>query len=225
MEATITNGTHETLKQTNQPAALRLSAKFLSYILHPLFIPTYIFFWLVWRFPTEFAGITPLTMFTRKFGVFWMSAFFPAFSIFLMWRLKFIDNMYLRTQKERIAPYMITMIFYWWLWYLSRNFTDQPEVLRFFYFGIMLNTVVGLTANNFFKISMHAMGAGSAVTFVILTALYYQVYIGPDIIITILLAGIICTARLLLSEHNNYEIYTGLFVGVFCQILSKWFIM
>ncbi|MFX9915856.1 hypothetical protein ABTP64_18780, partial [Acinetobacter baumannii] len=80
--------------------------------------------------------------------------FFPAFSVFLLYQLKFIENIYLRSQKERIAPYIITMIFYWWMWYLSRNFTDQPEVLRFFFLGIFLSTVVGLIANNFFKISM-----------------------------------------------------------------------
>lgn len=225
MDTTITNTSSETLKETKQFSVLRLLAKIVSYIFHPLFIPTYIFFWLTYRFPNEFAGITPMTMFARKFGVFWMSAFFPAFSVFLLWRLKFIESIYLRTQKERIVPYIITMIFYWWLWYLSRSFTDQPEVLRFFFFGIMLNTVIGLISNNFMKISMHAMGAGSAVIFVILTALYYKVYTGPDIIAAIFIAGIICTARLLLSEHDDKEIYAGLLVGVLCQLIAKWFIM
>ena len=191
MDIATTNNRSETSGQIQQPSVLRFIAKFISYILHPLFIPTYIFFWLTYRFPNEFAGMTPLTMFARKFGVFWMSAFFPAFSVFLLWRLKFIDSIYLRTQKERIVPYIISMIFYWWLWYLSRNFTDQPDVLRFFFFGIMLNTVAGLIANNFIKISMHAMGAGSAVTFIILTALYYKVYTGTDIIAAVFTADII----------------------------------
>lgn len=221
----ITNSNTEISNKINQPLWLRYIAKIISYIFHPLFIPTYIFFWLTWSFPTAFAGITPLNMFTRKFGVFWMSAFFPAFSVFLLWRLKFIQNIFLRTQRERIVPYIISMIFYWWLWYLSRNFTDQPAVLKFFYFGIMLNTVVGLVGNNFLKISMHAMGAGSALAFVILTSLFYKTYIGEDIIATIIITGIICTARLLLNEHDDREIYAGLIVGMICQLVSEWFIM
>lgn len=208
-----------------QPAWLRVIAKIISYLLHPLFIPTYIFYWLTWRFPSAFPGITDERMFAEKFGVFWMTAFFPAFSVFLLWRLKFIQNIYLRTQRERIAPYMISMIFYWWLWYLSRNFTDQPEVLKFFFFGIMLNTVFGLIANNFFKISMHAMGAGSALAFIILSSVFYQTYLGPDIIATMFIAGIICTARLLLSEHDDKEIYAGIMLGMFCQWISYMFIM
>src|SRR6185436_3221271 len=105
---------------TKQPLKIStVIAKVISYIFHPLFIPTYVFFWLLIRFPYEFSGITPLALFARKITVFWMTAFFPAFSVFLLWRLKFIDNIMLRSQKERIAPYIITMIFYWWMWYLS----------------------------------------------------------------------------------------------------------
>jgi hypothetical protein len=42
----------------NQPRAVQIIAKVVSYILHPLFIPTYIFLWLVKRFAINFAGIT-----------------------------------------------------------------------------------------------------------------------------------------------------------------------
>ncbi|MBV9962104.1 MAG: hypothetical protein JO072_07625, partial [Parafilimonas sp.] len=157
-----------------QPAAIKVPAKIISYILHPLFIPLYIFIWLTIRFPYHFDDITPKNLTFKTISVFLNASFFPAFAVFLLWRLKFIETIYLRTEKDRIIPYVITMIFYWWMWYLSRNFTDQPEVLKFFYFGIFLNTVFGLVINNFFKISMHAMGAGTFVAFMILTCMYYH---------------------------------------------------
>ena len=62
------------------------------------------------------------------------NTFFPAFAVFLFARLKLSDSIFLRTQKERIIPYVITMFFYWWMYYLSRNFLDQPIVLKYFYF-------------------------------------------------------------------------------------------
>ena len=197
-----------------------VTAKIISYIFHPLFIPTYVFFWLLIRFPYQFAGITPMALFARKITVFWMTAFFPAFSVFLLWRLKFIDNIMLRTQKERIAPYMITMIFYWWMWYLSRNFTDQPMVLKFFFLSIFFATILGLVLNNFFKISMHGMGVGGLLVFIIITNFYYHTYLGIDIAIVTLITGIVCTARLILWEHNNFEVYSGLIVGVLCQLIA-----
>src|SRR3954447_19770645 len=203
----------------------RMPAKVISVLLHPLFIPTYVFFWLTLRFPTQFEGITPFLMLMRKINVFWMTAFFPAFSVFLMWRLKFINNVMLRTQRERITPYIITMIFYWWMWYLSLSFTDQPAVLQFFYFGIFLTTIFGLLSNIFTKISMHAMGIAGAFMFVVLTCLYYQQFLGADLTIVTLLAGIACTARLLLHEHLGSEVTLGFITGIFCQYAAYKLIM
>jgi|SRR4051812_5303843 hypothetical protein len=208
-----------------QPLYLRVAAKIISYIFHPLFIPTYIFLWLASRFPFEFAGISPTGLMLRKISVFWLTAFFPAFSVFLLWRLKFINNIFLKTQKERIIPYIIIMIFYWWMWYLSRNFSDQPEVLKFFFLGIFYATVPSLILNNFFKISMHAIGVGSVLTFVILTCFYYQLYFGADIAIITLITGIVCTARFIVSDHTNLDVYSGLIVGALCQLIAYWVAM
>lgn len=208
-----------------RPWPLQVMAKTLSFLFHPLFVPTYFFLYLMQAYPYEFAGITDWQLKLRVFGVFWMTAFFPAFAVFLLWRLKFSDGIYLRTQKERIVPYIITMFFYWWMHYLSRNFPDQPIVLQFFYTGIFICSVMGLLANNQFKISMHAMGAGGLVTAVVLTTLYYQNMDGIAIAASLLIAGCVTTARLLLNEHNAKEIYTGLAVGVFSQLLSYYFVM
>ena len=203
-------------------SALKVTAKIISYVLHPLFIPTYIFLWLEWRFPINFDDISAAGLTFKIISVFLNASFFPAFAVFLLWRLKFIESIFLRTQKDRIIPYIITMIFYWWMWYLSRNFSDQPEILKAFYFGIFLNTVFGLIINNFIKISMHSMGAGTLAAFIILTCLYYQTFLGADIIVAIFIAGVICTARMLLNHHSSAEIYAGLVVGVICQLLGLW---
>lgn len=205
------------------PRPLRFIAKLVSYIAHPLFIPTYVFLWLLFRFPYEFAGISQTAAKFRIINVFWMTAFFPAFAVFLLWRLKFISSIMLRVQKERIAPYMITMFFYWWMWYLSRNFTDQPVVLKFFYLGIFLTTVIGLTLNNFMKVSMHAMGVAGAMICVILTCFFYSMHLGADISVAVIVSGLVCTSRLLLSEHSTAEVYIGLLAGVACQFIAYYF--
>ncbi len=149
-----------------------------------------------------------------------MTAFFPAFAVFLMWRLQFIDNIYLRTQKERIVPFIITMIFYWWMWYLSRNFTDQPSTLQYFYFGIFLTTIAGLIINNFVKISMHAMGIAGAFAFVLIHCFITETFLGPDIATVTLLTGLVCTVRLLLDTHSTGEVYAGVFVGGLAQVIA-----
>lgn len=212
-------------RETKQPLLLVIMAKFISYVFHPLFIPTYIFIFLMQQVPYEFAGISVWQLKMRLFGLFWLTAFFPAFAVFLLWRLKFSESIFLRTQKERIIPFVITMFFYWWMYYLSRNFTDQPAVLKFFFMGIFIATSLGLVINNFIKISLHAMAAGGGAMAMILFSYYYQVPFGFFISLSLILTGLICTSRLLVSDHTNAEIYYGLLVGAGCQLIAYLFAM
>ena len=199
---------------------LSFSGKIISYLVHPIFIPTYYFIYLVWQFPYVFAGITEWQLKMRLFGVFWLTAFFPSFAVFLLWRLKFSESIFLRTQKERIIPYIITMFFYWWMYYLSRNFTDQPEVLKFFFMGIFIATVGGLILNNYFKISMHAMGVGGLAAAFVLTSFFYETTNGLPISVAIIITGLVCSARIVVSDHSLKEIYMGLLVGIACQLIA-----
>ncbi len=215
----------QNIEQQKQPAALIVSGKLLSYLFHPLFIPTYIFVFLVFQVPYEFAGITEFQLKLRIFSIFWLTAFFPAFAVFLLWRLRFSESIFLRTQKERIVPYVVTMFFYWWMYYLSRNFTDQPAVLKFFYMGIFSCSVAGLILNSYFKISLHAMGVGGALAAIILFALHYRLPLGVSMSVAALITGFVCTARFLVSDHSQREVYAGLIVGITTQILSYYFIM
>jgi len=196
----------------------------VSIIFHPLFIPTYIFCLLMEAVPYEFAGISQWQLTLRFFSCFWWTAFLPAFAIFLLWRLQFISSILLKTQKERIVPFIIVMFFYWWMYYLSRNFTDQPIVLRFFFMGIFLSTVVGLILNSYLKISLHGMAAGGAITAIGLFSWYYAIPLWIYLIPAVLLAGLIATARMLVSDHSNREIYLGLLMGATCQWLAYVFI-
>lgn len=228
-KATINQKPLQSMHADTTPAKpsflLTFPAKLLSYLFHPLFIPTYVFIFLVYQVPYEFADIGEWRLKMRLFGVFWITAFFPAFAVFLLWRLKFSESIFLRTQKERIVPYVITMFFYWWMYFLSRNFTDQPAVLKFFYMGIFIATVWGLILNNYFKISLHAMGAGGALAAIILFAMYYQLPLGLSISIATLVTGMICTSRFLVSDHSPKEIYSGLLVGIVCQVGAYYFVM
>jgi len=72
---------------------------------------------------------------------------------------------------------------------------------------------------------MHAIGVGAALTFVLLTCFFYQLYLGADIAIITLLAGIVCTSRFIVSDHTNLDVYSGLIVGALCQLIAYWVAM
>ena len=203
-----------------QPKIVKYIAHLLSYVLHPLFIPTYFFLFLMQVLPFEFVGISEWQLKMRLFSVAWLTAFFPAFAVFLLWRLKLSDSIFLRTQKERIIPYVITMFFYWWMYYLSRNFTDQPIALKFFYLGIFVASAIGMTVNNFMKVSLHAMGIAGLTTAVILVSVFYPVNNAVWVLFAVLLTALVISARLVVSDHTKKELVVGLFIGVLTQVAA-----
>ena len=206
--------------ENTQPKEVKYVAHLLSYVLHPLFIPTYFFLFLMQVLPFEFVGISEWQLKMRLFSVAWLTAFFPAFAVFLLWRLKLSDSIFLRTQKERIIPYVITMFFYWWMYYLSRNFTDQPIALKFFYLGIFVASAIGMTVNNFIKVSLHAMGIAGLTMAVILVSIFYPVNNAVWVLLAILLTALVISARLIVSDHTKKELIVGLFIGVFTQVAA-----
>jgi len=202
------------------PRFLKILAHFVSYILHPLFIPTYFFLYLLQVVPFEFASITDWQLKMKLFSVFWLTAFFPAFAVFLLWRLKFSDSIFLKTQKDRIIPYVIVMFFYWWMYYLSRNFTDQPLALKYFYFGIFIASAIGLTANHFIKVSLHAMGVSGLLMAVALVSFYYPINNLPWVLVSLFIAAIVLSARIIVSDHTNKELIVGFIIGIGTQIAA-----
>ena len=66
------------------------------------------------------------------------------------------------------------------------------------------------------------MGIGGALGFIIIASFYYQTYLGADVALIILLTGIVCTSRMLLSQHNSFQVYAGLIAGITCQLLGYW---
>ena len=66
---------------------------------------------------------------------------------------------------------------------------------------------------------------GSAMMAVILCSFFYHTPLTEAISIITVLTGIVCTARFIVSNHTNEEVYTGVFVGIICQILAYWFVL
>ena len=208
-----------------QPWPLKLAARLLSYVFHPLFIPVYVSAYLIYVYPYSFAALQPEQKGLRFISLFIITCFFPAVTVFLLWRLKFAESIMLRTQKERIIPYVACIIYYWWAFYVSRTLPGSPAILTYFLLGLFLSVSVALMANNYFKISMHGLGVGGAVAYFMLLANVSAEHIGPVLALVTVLGGMVCTARLIISDHHPMEVYTGVFVGAICQLVGFWVVM
>jgi len=203
-----------------QPAVLRIAATIISYVFHPVFIPLYVTWFLLYIHPYLFAGFTARDKTNVMLQAFVMFTFFPIITVLLLKGLKFIESFHLSSQKDRIIPLIACGIWYFWIWYVWRNLPDYPAPAIQLALAIWIAASLGLMANIIMKISLHAMSLGVMVAFIILLAFSQQLSFGFYIAAAVLITGLVCTARFIVSDHTQQEIYGGLIVGMLSMLIA-----
>jgi hypothetical protein len=216
----MTNTIIATPGKNSEPAPLRWIAHLISYLFHPLFINAYVMAFLIFFHPYAFVGLSRQDKIFRFVNIVLCNTFLPVFSVFLMWRLQLIKSIFLRDQKERIGPYILAMIFYWWTWIVFKNREGSPSIAVHFLLGSFLAICGGWICNIFFKVSMHAIAMGGALMFFYLFGFNDPQGSGLYISIALVLTGLVCTSRLILSTHSAFEVWSGLFVGLLAQYIA-----
>jgi len=219
---TEANYTPQTLAYASeQPKALKFFAHVFSFVFHPLFIPFYVISFLIYYHPFYFTGFSDYAKLKLLLATVLNTVFFPAFAVLLMKGLGFIKSVFLHTQQDRIGPYLSSMIFYFWMARICFKFEPQlSPVLAAFMTGIFLTTSIALIINIFYKISMHAIGCGGLVGIFLIIMNSNSMLMTWPLCIAVLITGIVCTSRLLISNHSQKEIYSGLLVGLLCQFAA-----
>lgn len=214
-----------TLTTDNRPVfspALRAVATVISYITHPLFIPLIITFLTVRALPEYFVAFAHSskrfqydTLYIR---VLTISIFFPVLTLLLARSLKFVESIQMHTQRDRIIPYVACTIYYFWAFYAFKREGVTPPFFNAFFLGVFLAVVLSMVGNTYAKISMHTTGWGGVIGLLLMLMTGMHMNVSFPLVVTFLVAGIVATARLILSAHTPAEIYTGFIIG----ILSQW---
>ena len=201
---------------------IQFVAKFISYIFHPLFVPVYIAWFLITVQPYLFASFTPAQKLLTILRFIIMYSFFPLITVLLAKALGFLDSIYLRTQKDRVIPYIACGVYYFWMCYVLRNQPEFSKEVIQLSMAIFISSSAGLLANIYMKVSMHAIAMGILLMFMSILAFTqtgnYAIYLS----IAILIVGVVCTARFIVSDHTPAEIYGGLLSGIASQLLAIW---
>jgi hypothetical protein len=204
------------------PFGTRVIAKIISYLFHPLFVPLYVGLFLIY----EVRLFNDRTDWQKKIIIaqfFIYYTFFPLITTLLSKALGFIQSVYLKTQRDRILPYIVCEIFYFWAWYVFKNIHFPKEVVMFA-LGVFLACSLGLILNSYMKISLHTISLGVVCAFFLLAAMISTNRYGFYIAIAFLISGATATARLIDSNHTQKEIYFGFFAGVLSQIVAYFFV-
>jgi hypothetical protein len=216
-----TMGNGQLATGNTQPVAIRIFAHLFSYIFHPLFVPLYVTLFLMNVHPSYFTGADQQTKFWLPISVVQLSIGYPLLTIFLLKGLGFIDSVFLRTQKDRIIPYIAAGIFYFWLYQVCRNYPDTLHpIVPSFMMGVFLAASAALIANIYYKISMHAIGMGGWLGIFLIIMRSNTMWMAWPLSAVLLITGIVCTSRLIVSDHSLKDIYAGLLVGLVSQFAA-----
>ncbi len=211
---------HGSSTDAHPSRTVRFFAHLFSIVFHPLLIGSYVFAFLIYLHPSAFEGVDPRTKNLRMFSMVLFTIFFPTLSLFLAWRLKLIKSLSLENRQDRLVGFIVTMFFYFWASYVFRNLSDMPQVAAHFVLGIFLAVCGAWMCTIFYKVSLHAVAMGGLICFFILFGREDPYVSGLYLVVPILIAGIVCSSRLILGAHNRFEMITGFIVGILAQAVA-----
>lgn len=218
-------------------------AKIISVIFHPLLVLTYMLVLFLLVNPYIF-GVHNIA---EPFGmqlilrVFLSSFFIPMVAVLMLRFTGLVQSLEMPDRQERIIPYIVTGIFYLWLF---RNLVDNttiPRLFTSFALGTTIALFLAFFINLFSKISAHAVGMGGGIGMLVLLMSYFPDYNAIAIpfpgnqvleisttallLIVVVLAGLVGTSRLSLKAHEPMDLYGGYFIGFVGQMIALRFIM
>lgn len=208
------------LEPEDNTALERLITRFshlISWVFVPLLMPVY---GIMLIFSLSFLRYAPFsTKLLFTLIVFGANFLIPMIIVLLLKKLGVIDDIGLNGRKERLIPYIITIVCLAGTG-LFLYLKMAPVWVAMFYAGGALAGLINLIVNFRWKISAHAAGIAGVVAMLI-----QVIKEGPSgagvvwwIIGAILCAGLLGSARIWLGRHTLMQVLAGSAVG----FLSVW---
>ena len=202
-------------------------ANLFSIVFHPLLLATYLFsaFLLIDPMLALPPGYTKSTRWLIILVV-WLTTFaIPALSLALLKYTGNISSLKLQNRKERLLPFFYITIFYGFTaYYFSRQLL-VTEITS----GIFILTAVMILAaaiiTFFWKISVHALSMGGVVGLLfVISAMLPESDVNYLFFATIIISGLVLSARLKLQSHTPAQVYMGFVLGLFVSfMIIYWF--
>lgn len=192
----------------------------VSYIFHPLFIPvggTILYFM-----------VTPYSTLEIQSGnilpIFILTVIIPIIFFLILKNVGVINSIFLPTLRERKYPLYISCVLLLMILYkvIPNNYVQE---LFFFFAGLLTATLAAIILLFLkFKTSIHLLGMGSILMFMIGLSIHFEKNITLGISIFIAMTGLVATSRLYLKAHNKSELLIGFLLGMCSQliILKYW---
>ncbi|GAB3723224.1 hypothetical protein [Spirosoma lituiforme] len=207
-------------------------AHFLSAVLHPLLMPTFLFGLLLFRVPTVLSldAFSPSLRLSILVLVFVGTFMVPSLLIYYLYRSGYVSSLQLTTLADRRLPYFLSALIYFITAYL---FTFQMQGLSTLApeIGIIIGSIavsilfVGIISLSW-QISAHGVGIGGVVGVIGSLMLKFGLTdLFVPLLLLVMLSGFVASARLRLNAHTPAQVGAGLALGLLVSLLTvSWFL-
>lgn len=203
---------------------MRVSAHILSYIFHPIFLPTFGLM-VIFGLNGYISAATPHDK--QFFLVSWIfvnTAVIPfLFTAVLRWK-KLVTSIQLDTREDRVIPFTFALFFYLTNYWLLRDI-PMPQIIYSIFLGSSVAVGIALLVNFYTKISIHMIGMGGITASIYGMSQLYDINLLGYILFGIFASGLVGSARYILESHNLPQIYLGWgtgFLAVYLPVIMGW---
>ncbi|MCD6366826.1 MAG: hypothetical protein J7L46_04720 [Bacteroidales bacterium] len=183
------------------------AALFFSYLFHPLFLPlivTFLFF-------------NRLLMTNPVFGwIIYGIIFFNTLILpYLFYRYMDKKNALKPDGERKTIILSLTFNLYCYLLVAALlKYFGLGIYMESFFWSIAAITLFALVINFFWKISLHLLGIGGVVGFILSYIFFFKVNILIVFVIGLLISAFVAASRLRLNAHSPAQVYTGFLLGI-----------
>jgi membrane-associated phospholipid phosphatase len=196
---------------------LIITAKVVSLIFTPFYLPLVgiallLTFTFLSGLPTNYKLLLAAT-------VYLLTVFIPTILIFLYRLVRGWSLQELGQKHHRIVPYAISIVCYLMcIWMLDRVYVNH-EIISIIIAALVIQAA-SIVVNFFWKISTHSAAIGGVTGALVAYGLIFEFNPLGWLCLSILVSGIVGSARIILRQHSLGQVVAGYFLGVACAFLS-----
>lgn len=194
-----------------------MAAQVVSMLYAPFYLPVVAFIVL---FMFSYLNMLPLaTKAVLTLVVYFFTLLLPHIAIYAYRKINGWTRHQMSRRERRFVPYIMSIVSYAALLYLLYSI-HMPRFTLGVIGGALTIQIVCAIVNSRIKISTHAAASGGVIG--ALMAFSFIFAFNPTwwLCLTVLLCGMVCTARLILRQHTYAEIGWGVAVGLVSGFVS-----
>ncbi len=193
---------------------IRKFAEFISVVLHPLVQTTLLAAVIFWYIPVLMKPFNIETIPNLLFLLGTLTFIVPILSVAALQLIGAISSIRMDDRRERLMPFFFIGCYYALTVYLFSQRVVLSDVMILILAIVTLLIFLVFVITFFMKISVHAAASWGVVGFLLAIHLHlpYSPLLYP-IVVFVILAGLVSSARLFLNAHTPFEVHTGAILG------------